>query len=82
MAHRGPCKGCGCPDIIQPVCGSDNHTYINSCEATCHYAHVEYAGLCTDDCNCPDTNRPVCGSDGVTYRNFCIASCRGVSLTR
>ena len=31
--YRGVCRGCHCPDIIQPVCGDDGHVYANSCEA-------------------------------------------------
>ena len=43
-----------CPDIREPVCGSDNSTYFNKCELdlkACDFPevklHVKYSGSCT-----------------------------------
>ena len=76
-AYRGVCKECKCPGIVSPVCADDGHTYVNSCEATCHKALVIYDGRCKDInieegegkkmCHCPKVYDPVCGRSGKTY---------------
>ncbi len=70
-AHKGVCRTCKCPDIIQPVCAEDGHTYINSCEANCHNSLVVAQGRCDTECTCPDFYDPVCGANGKTYNNYC-----------
>lgn len=48
---NGECteKPVGCPDIWAPVCGCDNETYGNSCEASAAGVTVDYEGVCTVD---------------------------------
>ena len=38
--------GCVCPEIFQPVCGANNFTYGNACEAACAGVDVRHEGEC------------------------------------
>ena len=74
--YRGVCRGCDCPNIVQPVCGDDGVTYANSCEANCHNALVVNNYACGE--NCAGDQYPEelwCGVDGKTYKNMCEAKC-------
>jgi len=84
-----PCED---PDLIdinyqcgidfEPVCGCDNKTYWNACEAELHNGITSWT---EGPCSCPDASAidndflcftifdPVCGCDGNTYSNSCIA---------
>ncbi len=44
-----PEQGCVCPFIYQPVCGANNVTYGNACEAACAGIAVQYIGQCADE---------------------------------
>jgi hypothetical protein len=77
--------------IYNPVCGCDNRTYRNPCEAFYHYGiGIFQFGVCRDSCldlglidssrYCLNVYEPVCGCDKVTYTNECVAKYKyGVS---
>jgi hypothetical protein len=72
-----------CTAVIEPVCGCDNRTYNNACEAINWYGVTSYTeGPCPYPCFNPDLLSdqpcltifdPVCGCDSVTYSNNCVA---------
>jgi len=73
-----------CWDSWEPVCGSDQVTYANACEA-CKVDKVLFwnSGRCPyTDCSevpgiCKSTDSEVCGDDGITYNNACNACASG-----
>ncbi len=69
-----------CPEIHAPVCGDDNKTYGNACEANAAGVNVAYEGECSSVDICPLILDPVCGIDGVTYDNDCLAISAGVEV--
>jgi len=75
-------SSCICPAVFDPVCGSNNQTYSNNCQASCAGVDVGCEGQCPcgSDCVCIEVFQPVCGNDGQTYSNSCKAACAGVSV--
>ncbi len=45
--EEGRKDGCLCAQVYSPVCGEDDKTYGNACEAKCAAADIAYAGECT-----------------------------------
>jgi hypothetical protein len=41
-----PEPSCDCYEIYSPVCGTDNITYGNDCEANCANVEIAYSGVC------------------------------------
>ncbi len=75
---------CVCDAVYAPVCGSNDKTYGNACEAACAKVEVAHKGECKpaadEDCVCDTAYEPVCGSDGKTYGNACSAACAKVEV--
>jgi len=46
--------GCECPDVDEPVCGSDGRTYKNACTMECMGVDLSHEGRCAvhEDCSC------------------------------
>lgn len=63
----GDCQGSGtcqsrplvCPDVFEPVCGCDEKTYGNKCEAAAEGINVQQAGACRDP-RCDDGSPLLC----------------------
>ncbi|MFK7808436.1 MAG: Kazal-type serine protease inhibitor family protein, partial [Saprospiraceae bacterium] len=76
-----------CMQVYKPVCGCDDKTYTNVCEAKKAGLTKWTDGICDKDCidktkitstDCPDVYAPVCGCNGRTYPNACSAKISGV----
>ncbi|XP_068213254.1 tomoregulin-2-like isoform X1 [Palaemon carinicauda] len=81
-----PFKGCRCSvpcpkcsSSWEPVCGTNNKTYVNGCQlwgtatpcgrVQTDLLHQGECGKCPT--GCPDIKKPVCGTDNVSYDNEC-----------
>ncbi len=82
-------ENCICTEIYDPVCGCNNVTYSNECEALCASITEYTDGACKDDnqcivvnkdnCLCTEVFDPVCGCNNVTYGNKCKALCASIT---
>ncbi len=52
----------GCPENSAPVCGCDNVTYFNECDAASHGASIAYTGECQSTTSCGGLAGLVCES--------------------
>lgn len=77
-----------CAFTVNPVCGSNGITYLNSCFAEAAGVTTYTPGACwspgivvanmNPTINCGSYYAPVCGFNGVTYQNACAAEAAGV----
>ena len=78
-----------CPTAVDPVCGSNGVTYLNSCFAELDGVTEYTKGVCFSDCIdpllidpsaiCDQEYDPVCGCNEYTYFNACHAETSGVT---
>lgn len=38
-----------CPRDVNLICGNDDRSYLNPCEASCADVEIQYSGACTDE---------------------------------
>jgi eight-cysteine-cluster-containing protein len=68
-----------CGDTVDFVCGDDNKTYKNTCEANDADVVIACRGKCPCDVAkpiiiCPVDFQPVCGMNNKSYNNPCLAN--------
>lgn len=82
---------CACPENYEPVCGVDDQTYGNRCEAECETVEVQHEGECRTESLCFDSETEpdcvifcetvsICASAYCMYPDFgvnfgCIEAC-------
>ncbi|GLI67571.1 hypothetical protein VaNZ11_011799 [Volvox africanus] len=85
---------CMCMAVYDPVCGKNNKTYGNSCEASCANQEVAYTGVCTSLPSCaPGSPRYMCNTlspcetstcpgvpDAKCIEMPCISTLHGITL--
>lgn len=77
--QNGVClpKPYACPDIYAPVCGCDDNTYSNACEAASNGINIRHTGECRPTTHeCTDNNQ--CSSDFFCRKM--IGYCEGLGL--
>jgi hypothetical protein len=65
---------CCCDGRFALVCGNDDHTYLNQCEAECAGVSVEYQGRCEDASACDLPNPAGCLQAGCPDGEVCFRS--------
>ncbi|CAJ0574920.1 unnamed protein product, partial [Mesorhabditis spiculigera] len=80
-SEKTECEECG--KMYQPVCGSNEETYVNECELDRYNCLIEknvtsgvkveraYEGECCSTKSCSLTYEPLCDSRGQTHPNDC-----------
>jgi len=66
-------SGCeaNCPGVWEPVCGSDQETYSNRCEAECAGVSVAYEGECASSTGLPCESDADCSDGAMCQEGFC-----------
>jgi coxsackievirus/adenovirus receptor len=98
ILHNGRCKSTKPPLKLQrnfnpnimcttvmnkpQVCGIDNKTYKDGCNAATYDIEVVYEKECNDSLECKSLYdyEPVCGKDNITYSNSCRSKAAGVDI--
>jgi len=68
---------CGCGALLDPVCGVDDHTYLNLCRLRCLGVKLAHLGACCEasDPPCPDGEVPDRDARGCAYPDGrCLAT--------
>ena len=79
---------CGCPPVMEPVCGVDGRTYPSTCALDCVHVAFDHWGHCGRDavngdaCSCSRIYEPECGADSASYLNACARTCAGAAYSR
>ncbi len=74
-------------EAYEPICGCDQITYDNICEAANSDIYEYTLGHCCvdvslidDPSDCPDVYEPICDCNGKVYPNLCVAEKSGVEF--
>lgn len=68
-----------CPDLVEPICGTDGRNYKNACLCNCRGNCKKYSeGRCPEEkscARCAGVLNAVCSKKGITFDNMCYLEC-------